>query len=163
MQNGVLTPKNKTYFISRNQTSGEIAGAIVKAIDESSPSAKFLSPHFKAKNKMATAKLIYIFCKNAIPYKKESGEYQTAKTLPRILHDKNGDCKHLSIAVASLLKQALPNTPIYLRLVSQRMFDTTPNHIYVVAIINGEEIILDCVLKQFNTECNYYTNYDIKI
>jgi hypothetical protein len=161
MLNEILRPQNKTYFISRNQTSGEIASAIVKAIRDSKASAEFLAPNFKNKNKLNTAKLIYIFCKNAIPYKKEPGEYQTAKTLPRILQDKNGDCKHLSIAVASLLRAS--GIPCKLRLVSQRMFDTTPNHIYCIAVINGEEIVLDCVLKQFDTECNYYTNYDIAI
>jgi len=161
MQIGVLKPKGNSYLISRNQTSAEIAGAIVKAIEDSKPSANFLAHNFKNSSKLATAKLIFIFCKNAIPYVKESGEYQTAKTLPRILKDQKGDCKHMSIAVASLLKAC--GIPCKLRLVSQRMFDTTPNHIYVVAMINGKEIICDCVLKAFDTECNFYTNYDIKV
>jgi hypothetical protein len=63
--------------------------------------------------------------------------------------------------VASLLKAS--GIPTKIRLVSQRLFDQSPNHIYVVAMINGEELVLDCVLKQIGNECNYYTNYDIKI
>jgi len=161
MQIGVLRPKQQKILISRNQTSAEIAGAIMKAIEESKPSAEFLAHNFKNASKLATAKLIFIFCKNAIPYVKESGEYQTAKTLPRILNDRKGDCKHMSIATASLLKAC--GIPCKLRLVSQRMFDSTPNHIYTIAMINGKEVVLDCVLKSFGTECNYNTAYDIKL
>ena len=161
---GALKPTGKNILISRNQTSGEIAGAIVKAIEESKASAQEIAPYLKGSTKRQTAKNIWLFTKKVIPYRKESENYQTAKTLPRILGDINttgGDCKHYSIAIASLLKAS--EIPCKLRLVSQRMFSSSPNHIYVVALINGEEFVLDCCLKQFDTECSYYKKYDIKV
>lgn len=159
-----LRPKNNNYLVSRYQTASEIAGAIVKAIDQSAPAANFLATKFRNKNKMATAKLIWIFCRQAIPYKREPGSKQTAKELPRILTDApktGGDCKHMSITAASLCKAL--GIPVRLRLISQNAFDTSPNHIYCVATINGKDVIIDAVLKRFDTEARYNYKYDIKL
>lgn len=164
MEIGALIPKNNNYLVSRYQTAAEIAGAIVKAIQESEPAAKFLAPKFQNKDKEKTAKLIWIFCRQAIPYKREPGSKQTAKTLPRILSDAakfGGDCKHMSIAAASLCKAC--GIPVKLRLISQSAYDTSPNHIYCVAKINGKDVIIDAVLKNFDTEARYNHKYDIKI
>lgn len=166
-----LKPNNKNILVSRYQTAGEIAGSIVKAIELSKPCAEILAPSFANKDKLKTAKLIFLFCKQAIPYKREPASRQTAKTLPRILADANknaingdiigGDCKHYATATASLCKAL--NIPVKLRLISQNFYDSTPTHIYAVATINGNEVIIDGVLKNFNNEARYTHKYDIKI
>lgn len=164
MEIGKLQPKNNNYLVSRYQTAAEITGAIVKAIDESAPAAQVLAPTFVNADKKATAKLIWIFCKRAIPYKREPGSRQTAKTLPRILSDAKqhgGDCKHMTIAAASLCKAL--GIPCRIRLISQNFYDTTPNHIYCIAKINGKDVVIDAVLKNFDTEARYNYKYDIKI
>lgn len=164
MEFGALKAKNNNYLVARYQTAAQIAGAIVKAIDESKPAAQFLAPKFKNSDKEKTAKLIWIFCRQAIPYKREPGSRQTAKTLPRILADAQtagGDCKHMSITAASLCKAL--NIPVRLRLISQSAYDTSPNHIYCVATINGKDVIIDAVLKRFDTEARYNYKYDIHI
>lgn len=164
MNIGQLKPKQNNYLVSRYQTASEIAGAIVKAIHESAPAANFLAPKFKNSNKLSSAKLIWIFCRQAIPYKREPGSKQTAKELPRILSDAQttgGDCKHMSITAAALCKAL--NIPVRLRLISQNAYDTSPNHIYCVATINGNDVIIDGVLKNFNTEARYNYKYDIKL
>jgi len=163
MNLGALKPKGQTIYVSRYQTAGEIAGAICKAIKDSRASAEILAPHFKAKDKKTTCKLIWVFLKNAVPYKREPGNSQTAKTLPRILSERhNGhDCKHYTIMFASLLKAL--NIPVKLRLISQNFYDKQPNHIYAVATINGKEVICDSVLKNFDTEARYNYKYDIQL
>jgi hypothetical protein len=161
--NGLLTHGNK-ILVSRYQTSGEIASAIVKAIKDSEESAKNLAPYFKASSKKESCKLIFAFLKKVVPYVKESSDDQTAKTINRILKDANkygGDCKHYATFSASICKAL--NIPCKLRLISQRFNDTTPNHIYCVAIINGKEIIIDPVLNTFDTEARYNYKYDINI
>ena len=137
----------------------------------SKDSAEILAPKFYNKDKLKTAKLIFYFCKSAIPYKREPSSRQTAKTLPRILADaqKNsisggiigGDCKHYATTTAALCKAL--NIPVKLRLISQNFYDTTPTHIYCVAKINGENIIIDGVLKNFNSEARYTHKFDINI
>ena len=166
----VLYPKGNNYVVSRFQTAGEIAGAIVKAIQESEPSAKYLSRYFKSPSKIQSLKRLFYFTKKAVPYKKESGMNQTAKTLPRILIDANkqksiggiigGDCKHYSIVIGSIAKAL--NIPVKLRLISQGL-TPTPNHIYCVARVNGRDIIVDAVLNDFDTEARYNYKYDVKI
>jgi hypothetical protein len=159
-----LRAKNNTIMVSRYQTAPEIASALLKAINESKTQAKELAPYFENKNKLNSLKLMFLFCKKSIPYKKEPSEVQTAKTLGRILQDANkfgGDCKHYATTIASLCKAL--NIPCKLRLISQKFDDKTPNHIYVIAKVNGNEYIVDPVLKNFDNEARYNYKYDIKI
>jgi hypothetical protein len=161
--NGIYTHNNK-ILVSRYQTSGEIAGAILKAINESKDCANKLAPYFKAGSKKESCKTIFLFLKQVVPYVKESSDNQTAKTINRILKDASkygGDCKHYATFSASICKAL--NIPCKLRLISQRFNDTTPNHIYTVAVINGKDVIIDPVLNNFDNEARYNYKYDINI
>ena len=145
MNLGYFKANNKNITVSRFQSSGEIAGAIVKAVKESKNSAERLAPFFKNKSKYESCKLIFLFAKNVLPYVREPASVQTAKTINRILQDaktKGGDCKHFS-TISSALCIAL--------------------NIYCVAFVNGKEVILDSVLKNFDTEARYNYKYDIKL
>ena len=158
--------KNQKFLVARFQTTAQIAGCIVRAIDESQETAKKINHYFKNANKVNSAKMIFYFCKNTIPYTKESGEEQSVKTLARMLQDckkKNEkfDCKHYSVLTASLLKSL--GIKCKLRLISQRPYTKQPNHIYTIAIIDGKEYIVDAVVKNFNNEARYNYKYDIKI
>lgn len=161
---GYLTPDYKNYTVARYQTASQIAGAIVTAVNNSKKAAETLAPNFENTNKYNQAKLIFVFIKNAVPYVKEPGNRQTAKTVPRILADAKkygGDCKHYATIAASLCKSL--GIKCKLRLISQYYDKKTPNHIYCVAVINGKEVIIDPVLKNFDTEARYNYKYDINI
>lgn len=160
---GIIT-HDKKILVSRYQSSGDIASAIVKAIKESENSANVLKPYFSANTKIESCKKIFDFLKQVVPYIKESGNGQTAKTLNRILKDAKqygGDCKHYATFSSAICKAL--NIPCKLRLISQRFNDKTPNHIYTVAMVNGNEVIIDPVLKKFDTEARYNYKYDINI
>lgn len=163
MQMPILTPKNQNLFVSRYQTAPEIAACIVKAIRDSKTDAQKLAPYLKGSSKLTSARLIFVFIKNTIPYKKEPASKQTARTLARILNDARGggDCKHYATVSAALCKAL--NIPCVLRLIAQIPGSKTPNHIYTVAKINGNEIIIDPVLKNFNNQASYNYKYDILI
>jgi len=162
---GYLTPNYKNTPVARYQTASQIAGAIVKAVKDSKNAADTLAPHFYCKtNYYNECKLIFVFIKNAVPYVKEPGNNQTAKTMPRILADAKkygGDCKHYATIAAALCKSL--GIKCKLRLISQYYDRKTPNHIYCVAMINGREVIIDPVLKNFDTEARYNYKYDINI
>jgi len=163
MNIGFFAPNNKNTLITRYQSTGEIAGALIKAIRDSRESADRLKTYFENRDKYKSCKLIFLFCKNLLPYNMESADHQTARTLNRILADnkKGGDCKHYA-TISSALCKAL-NIPCVLRLISQRPGTKQPNHIYTVAYIKGKEVILDPVLKNFDTEARYNYKFDIKI
>ena len=107
--NVALKAENKNLLISRYQTAGEIAATILKAIEMSKQASDYIAPKFYNEDRIKTAKLIFYFCKNAIPYKKESSQRQTAKTVSRILQDaqlKGGDCKHYATISAAICKSS---------------------------------------------------------
>lgn len=159
---GNIRAENKNILVARYQTTGQIAGAIVKAIKDSEPTAEKLKKYFQG-DKYTQAKLIFFFCKNLLPYNKESANRQTARTMARIIQDakKGGDCKHFSTLSATLCK--VLGIKCKLRLIAQRYDNDQPNHIYTVALINGKEVIIDAVLNKFDTEARYNKKYDINI
>lgn len=158
-----IAANNKNYLVTRYQSTGDIAAAIVKAVNDSKRAAENLAPYFKSNNKYNSCKLIFIFCKKILPYKMESAERQTARTLPRILQDnkKGGDCKHFATMSAALCKAL--NIPCSLRLIAQKYGTKQPNHIYTIAHLPDRDVVIDCVLKNFDTEARYNYKYDIKI
>jgi hypothetical protein len=155
--------KNTNVLIARYQTAPQIAAAIVTAVKESEQDAQKIGHFFYSQNKKQTAKLIFIFLKKLIPYDKEPASRQTARTLGRILNESNkgGDCKHFATAAAALCKAN--GIKCKLRLIAQVPNSKTPNHIYCVAVIAGNDVIIDPVLKNFDTEANYIYKYDINI
>jgi hypothetical protein len=50
-----------------------------------------------------------------------------------------------------------------MRLISQNFYNSEPNHVYCVAVINGEEIIVDPCMKIFNNEATYKYKYNLKL
>ena len=163
MNLGFFGANNKNILVTRYQSTGDIAASILKAINESEKTAKKLAPYFKNSNKYESCKLIFLFVKKMLPYKQEPAARQTARTLNRILQDNKlgGDCKHYATFSAALCKAL--NIKCCLRLIAQKLGTNVPNHIYCVAFINGKEVIIDQVLKNFDTEARYHKKYDIKI
>jgi len=156
-----LTPKYKDTIIKRNQSVNDITGGVLKAIKDSNEQAKLIAPYLKGKTRQQTLRNIFNFCKKNVRYVREPNSLQTAKTLPRILADKQGDCKHYATLVASLCKAL--NIPVKLRLISQNYFSPEPTHIYAVSGIGTVEVVVDPVLKQFANEALYRYKYDIKL
>jgi hypothetical protein len=78
-----------------------------------------------------------------------------------ILSTKPGDCKHYTTFCCSVLRAL--NITTQMRLISQNFYDSDPNHIYCVAIINGKEIIVDPCIKVFNSEAAYKYKYNLKL
>ena len=49
-----------------------------------------------------------------------------------------------------------------MRLISQNFYSVEPTHIYCVANVNGNDVILDACINEFDKEANYKYKYDIK-
>ena len=156
-----LQPKYNDFLIKRNQTVSDITGGVLKAIKDSKEQAQIIAPYLVGRTRQQTLKNIFNFCKKNVKYVREPNSLQTAKTLPRILADKHGDCKHYAICVASLCKAL--NIPVKLRLISQNYFSPEPTHIYAVSGIGAVEVVIDPVLKNFANEAIYRYKYDINI
>lgn len=157
----VMQPNFKKEIISGKQTAKNIAIQIRRAILESEAGANHISSRFKGKTKYMSCFNVYNWIRKNIAYKKEGEDLQTAKTIQRILHDKNGDCKHYTILACSILRSL--GIECEMRLISQNFYKSEPTHIYCVAYVNGKEIIIDACLKNFNSEAQYKYKYNLKI
>ena len=134
---------------------------IRRAIAKSKESADYISNKFRGRTAFLTCFNVYNFCRNNLTYKKEGENLQTARTLPRILKDGNGDCKHYTTLCCAILKSLGIKTKM--RLISQNFYNTEPTHIYCVAYINGEEVIVDPCLRNFNSEAQYKYKYNLSL
>jgi len=156
-----LPVKNIKKIISANQSTGDIIQAIIKQHISNRKDAKNIAKYFQADNTRDTAYNIFDFCKKNIPYKVESGFGQTVKTLGRILYDaKNGtgqnDCKAYA-TLAGNVCEAL-NIPFVYRFAGYKGKDLT--HTYCVVKNGNEEIVIDPVLNDFDTEKPYKNKVD---
>jgi len=159
-----LPVKNIKKIISANQSTGDIIQAIIKQHISNRKDAKNIAKYFQADNTRDTAYNIFDFCKKNIPYKVESGFGQTVKTLGRILYDaKNGtgqnDCKAYATFAGNVC-EAL-NIPFVYRFAGYKGKDLT--HTYCVVKNGNEEIVIDPVLNDFDTEKPYKNKVDKKI
>lgn len=159
-----LKAQNRDHLITRYQNTDQISAAILYSIKQSAKAANYLSGNFKTNSDENTARLIFYFTKELIPYKREPGQNQTAKTLPRIIKDSKrlgGDCKHYTTTAASLCKAV--GIPVKVRVISQNPISGSFNHIYAVAKINGNDFVIDPCMKRPNDEARYFYKKDYKI
>ena len=159
-----LPVKNTRKIISANQSTGDIIQAIIKQHISNRKDAQNIAKYFQADNTRDTAYNIFDFCKKNIPYKVESGFGQSVKTLGRILYDaKNGtgqnDCKAYATFAGNVC-EAL-KIPFVYRFAGYKGNDLT--HTYCVVKNGNQEIIIDPVLNDFDTEKPYKNKVDKKI
>jgi hypothetical protein len=113
-------------------------------------------------NDVATAKYLFKFVSNEIPYSVESKNDQTGKYPARILHDAKvggkNDCKHYALFVVgvmdSLKRQGYNINPIYV--FASDTSKKYASHVFA-GLKRGKELIwVDPVLDSFNESHKYY-------
>lgn len=144
-------PQNHAEMVVRFHNTSDIITQIKRAHAQNAQYAKLYAHKFKRGNTRSTARAIFDHLKNNVRYIVEPAHRQTTKSIPRLLADGHGDCKHYSGFIASALD--VLNIPFKYRFVSFKQNNPTPTHVYVVAYDeNGKEIIIDAVLPFFDTE-----------
>lgn len=160
---GRLTPyRAQEYKIRDEQTTGDIISAITKAHEQYRPEYKKVALFFKASTPRKTGQKIFDFLKNNVRYTIEPADKQTVKSPAAILAEGEGDCKHYSGWAGGVLEQL--GIPFAYRFASYRMFDKTPQHVFVV--INpgtNSEIWLDPVLNTYDYKKPYTYAKDKKM
>jgi hypothetical protein len=142
-------PTYKKTFIVDRQSTNDIARLIIRGIRESLPQAEKSKNYFKSPDRKKTLMRLWEFLKFNVKYKAEPITHQSVKSLSRIWEDrkKGNDCKHFTSFVAIYCMKH--NIPVMLRMVSFKDSDSTPTHIYPVAIVEGKEIPVDAVINKF--------------
>jgi hypothetical protein len=124
----------------------------------SAPLIMRLAKKLRGANKSDSCANIWHFIKSNIKYVRDSPSKEQVRTPVRTLQDEKGDCDCMSVLTSSLL-HAL-NIPHKIRIV--KVFKPTWEHVYIVALIEGEEYVIDCVpeIKQVFEEHPYTQKED---
>jgi len=152
---GRLSPyQAQEYKIRDEQSTGDIIAAITKAHKQYRPEYKKIALYFKGSSPRQTGQKIYDFLKSNVQYVIEPANKQTVKSPSAILAEGDGDCKHFSTFAGGVLEQL--GIPFSYRFASYRMFDETPQHVFVVINPGTQnEIWLDPVLNSYDYKKPY--------
>lgn len=159
---GIL-PKseNKAKLITNWQSETDLIKAIMKSHAENLKYAKKINRFFDDGTPRGTAFNIFQFLKNYVPYKVEPASKQAVKTLPRMLNDAKlgigSDCKMYSVFTNTILN-SLGYNSIY-RFTGYRGDNLT--HVYTV--MPKENLVIDAVLPNFDTEKPYTNKKDMSL
>lgn len=162
---------NKLKFQNRKQinyTDGEnkhIIETLLRAVPEAIEQGRELAPFFlkHSKQPVEIARRAWTFGKTKIKYQIDEFGTQKIQLPSALLHSKTGDCKSLTLLMVSILANALPGYPLYIRFTSYDPNNATPTHVYCYLIIDGREIIVDPVYFDFNKEKPYFYNQDFNV
>lgn len=104
---------------------------------------------------------IWAFWRHNIRYQADNAGAlkQIVKSPAAVWADKFCDCKSFSVAVMCCLYQL--DIKAVFRFVSYNPdAKDIPTHVYVVANVDGKEVVIDCCLPEFNKEKMYSEKYD---
>lgn len=153
-------PKYSDVKIMKNQSTNDIIRELTSSYYLYSDQGKGIWSEFYDDNPIKTARNIHKFLKRNVKYEIEPEDDQTSKSLSRYLNDGYGDCKHYSLAIASILKYMPMYDKFCFRFVSYDMFNPSVTHVYIVAKTKeGDEIVID-PLQEFNYEKKFYFSKD---
>lgn len=152
-------PDGKEFFIKQKFDTEDIINTIlnadVYAYKQSIKYAAFLKKKH-GNNVLKICSEIWHFLKNKINYVADN-ENQVIKSPSQLVYTKKGDCKSFSLFAGSVLKCL--NIDYFYRFVSFTD-EKNPTHVYVIAINNKKNIIIDGVWNTFNSEKPYLNNKD---
>lgn len=152
---GRLSPyRAQEYKIRDEQSTGDIISAITKAHYQYQPEYKKIALFFKESTPRQTGKKIFDFLKNNVRYEIEPSDKQTVKSPSAIMAEGFGDCKHYASWAGGCLQQL--GIPFAYRFASYRLFDKTPQHVFVVINPGTQnEIWIDPVLSTYDYKKTY--------
>ncbi|MEI6122276.1 MAG: transglutaminase-like domain-containing protein [Bacteroidota bacterium] len=154
----IAAPFNKCTIRKKNGVTEDIIAEIIATDKKSRNDTKKFANYLKGGSHIETLLNDWNFVKENIRYQVDPLGDQYVKTPARTWSDKFADCKSYSIFLASLLKnQGIDFAYRFTSYSEQPIF----THVYIVAFLNGSEIILDDVMPDFNSEKPYNFKKDI--
>lgn len=162
--------KNEYIEITESQSVNDIMQAIKKAHKLHAKDYDKIYQYFIGIDEFETCENIFDFLRANTKYFIESEEQQTVKSPAAILHEKNIDCKNYSLFAGGVLDAINRSGKMYIpyvyRFVSDSIFSTTPNHVFICAFPNDAngEIWIDAIpqIKRFNDRINFFYSTDKK-
>lgn len=161
----LLTPfKNDRKVLVQDQDVKDIINGIIKTHEQHKGDYDKICLKFAASSSYQIGYKIWKFLKDNVPYKIEPDHEQTLRSPAAIVASlKGADCKSYSLWAAGIidaLNRKGYKIPWCYRFSSYRIWDKTPQHVFVVMYPNTKnEIWVDAVLPEYNQKKEY--NYKI--
>jgi len=156
-----MTPKFKEKLFFKTGNIKDIISVIEYADKRGKKDTKDLVQQMQFQPTKEGMRRIRSYVRNNIRYKKDPKGHERIKSPARTLAEKTGDCKSMSVLVASILQNMKQQGVRYFyRAV---LFTDRYGHIYVIAVLpDGEKVIVDPVFDTFNAYDNrIIKGYDI--
>jgi len=161
--NIIDAPKMQSEIIVRYHQIPDIVDGTLSMHKKSGTEYDKFSHLFWAGNDVDTARNIFNFVKQYIPYRVEKESDQTGKHPARILVDgisgKNNDCKHYALFICgimhSLQRMGCDIHPVYI-FATDIKGQKEPSHVFAAIKTPGGLVWVDPVLNTFNQFHKYY-------
>lgn len=155
MDTSIKQSKGKVVLVKENYNTRDIINEIL-VVDQISAgdTNKFAKQFTKDK---AGLKKLYAFVKQNIRYIEDGFYKQDIKTPAALNEIGTGDCKSMTIFIGSVLQNLrIPYTIRFAGYTSGGDF----THVYPIAHLKGEDIIMDAVNTSFNDEVPFQNKTD---
>jgi len=162
-----LSPfKNYKKVITTDQSTKDIVNGIVDTHYKWDSEYDKISQYFVGADVEETAKNVWEFLKNNVPYYIESSNNQTLRS-PAAIVSMPGDCKSYALFTngifSSLARKGIMNVPVAYRFASYKEGIKEPGHVFAVLFPGTKnEIWVDPVLDRFNDKSKQPTFYKDK-
>jgi hypothetical protein len=165
----ILPKYNKNLeIIQKNGLTGDIISTLNGRFADAVTATEDYSKKFSQPTIYQSAFKVWYFIRNNINYVKDPAGMQIIQ-LPQALitrgfkrngNTKGGDCKSMSLAVASIMHNLGAEN---VRLRYAGYFGDEPTHVYAVISINGRDVPIDPVIDKFDYEKPYKFKKDYKM
>lgn len=153
----VKRPSNLEHLKHSNGKTKDIIAAILEA-DKLAPSYTMeAAPQFLGASDLETCRNIWTALRNQVKYLEDPDGRQVIKSPGALWYSKKGDCKSLSVFIASVLANL--GIPYSYRFISQNRLDPF-HHVYIIANPDSQPIYIDAVLDRFNYQEPYKKKKD---
>ncbi len=162
-----LSPfKNYKKVITTDQSTKDIVNGIVDTHYKWDSEYDKISQYFVGADVEETAKNVWEFLKNNVPYYIESSSNQTLRS-PAAIVSMPGDCKSYALftngVFSSLARKGIMNVPVAYRFASYKEGVKEPGHVFAVLYPGTKnEIWIDPVLDRFDDKSKQPTFYKDK-
>jgi hypothetical protein len=153
-------------LVKSNGVTKDIVAEVIQCFKDSRQQLISFAPHLTGNNLQQTLFNIWSFWKTQIKYKVDPDGLQFIQTPAALWQRKEGDCKSLSIAVMCCL-HALGIKAAFRFTSYSKKFNLAgneipdyPTHVYVVVMVNGKLIPVDCVWHEYGTEKQFIKKWD---
>lgn len=134
----------------------DIVSAILEADRLNEKQTRDLAPELRGANDMETLRNVWFFVRSNIKYVKDKPGHERIKLPAKTWADRTGDCKSMSVFIAGILK----NLKIRCKYRFTAYSAGPVTHVYVVALLGRQEVILDAVYPRFDEEEPYHHKKD---